>query len=112
MSQSEPRRCHTASSNWLKIMRNQDTFSVFANGNNVVVADDMVRRTLCITLDANMENPEDREFEANPLGTVQADRGKYVGACLTIGRAYILAGRPDRPRPLPSFERWSDIVRG
>src|ERR1700731_163666 len=24
MSQSEPRRCHTASSNWLKIMRNQD----------------------------------------------------------------------------------------
>src|SRR5690242_787801 len=23
MSQSEPRRCHTASSNWLRIMRNQ-----------------------------------------------------------------------------------------
>jgi len=27
MSQSEPRRCHTASSNWLKIMRNQVAFS-------------------------------------------------------------------------------------
>ena len=24
MSQSEPRRCHTASSNWLKIMHNQE----------------------------------------------------------------------------------------
>src|ERR1700730_3376434 len=24
MSQSEPRRCHTASSNWLSIMRNQE----------------------------------------------------------------------------------------
>jgi putative DNA primase/helicase len=95
-----------------EVVRVPNTFSVFANGNNVVVADDMVRRTLCITLDANMENPEDREFKVNPLAIVQADRGKYVGACLTIGRAYILAGRPDRPRPLPSFERWSDIVRG
>ena len=95
-----------------EVVRVSNTFSVFANGNNVVVADDMVRRTLCITLDANMENPEDREFKANPLGIVQADRGKYVAACLTIGRAYILAGRPDCPRPLPSFERWSDIVRG
>src|SRR6202043_573671 len=27
MSQSEPRRCHTASSNWLKIMRNQEELS-------------------------------------------------------------------------------------
>src|SRR6516162_4001861 len=26
MSQSEPRRCHTASSNWLRIMRNQEDF--------------------------------------------------------------------------------------
>src|ERR1700758_2707125 len=26
MSQSEPRRCHTASSNWLRIMRNQEPF--------------------------------------------------------------------------------------
>src|SRR6516164_10913650 len=26
MSQSEPRRCHTASSNWLRIMRNQVRF--------------------------------------------------------------------------------------
>src|ERR1700730_17275660 len=28
MSQSEPRRCHTASSNWLSIMRNQVRFYV------------------------------------------------------------------------------------
>src|SRR5580704_14066086 len=28
MSQSEPRRCHTASSNWLKIMRNQESLSL------------------------------------------------------------------------------------
>jgi hypothetical protein len=26
MSQSEPRQCHTASSNWLRIMRNQEAF--------------------------------------------------------------------------------------
>jgi putative DNA primase/helicase len=94
-----------------EVVRAANTFSVFANGNNVVVADDMVRRTLCIALDANVENPGDREFNANPLGMVQANRGRYVGACLTIGRAYILAGRPDCPRSLPSFERWSDTVR-
>jgi putative DNA primase/helicase len=93
------------------VVRVPNTFSVFANGNNIVVADDMVRRTLCIALDANMENPGDREFKANPLGIVQANRGRYVGACLTIGRAYVLAGRPDCPRSLPSFERWSDTVR-
>src|SRR6516164_585449 len=32
MSQSEPRRCHTASSNWLRIMRNQEAVSFLGEG--------------------------------------------------------------------------------
>jgi hypothetical protein len=39
------------------------------------------------------------------------DRGKYIGACLTIVRPYIVAGRPNRAPKLASFEEWSDNVR-
>jgi putative DNA primase/helicase len=42
---------------------------------------------------------------------VRRDRGRYVAAALTIVRAYIVAGKPDRLRPLPSYEPWSDLVR-
>jgi putative DNA primase/helicase len=59
-----------------------------------------------------MENPERRRFERNPVGLVLADRAAYVTAILTIARAYILAGRPDKPAPYMSFGGWSDLVRG
>jgi hypothetical protein len=37
---------------------------VFATGNNVAVADDMVRRTIRCALDANMETPRPAPFAA------------------------------------------------
>ena len=43
--------------------------------------------------------------------TILANRGRYVAACLTIVRAYALAGRPGKLAPLLSFEAWSDNVR-
>ena len=92
-------------------IRIANTFTVFANGNNISAPADLVRRTIVSRLDANMENPEDREFSFNPVKMVMADRGKYIAACLTIGRAYIAAGRPNVLRALPSFEPWSDLVR-
>ena len=49
--------------------------SVVANGNNVAIAADMVRRTLQISLDADDENPESRTFTRNPVAEVLADRG-------------------------------------
>lgn len=88
-----------------------NSFTVFANGNNLSAPADLVRRTLVCRLDANLENPEEREFKANPVKIILADRGIYVAAALTIGRAYITAGMPDKLRPLASFERWSDLVR-
>ncbi|MGI4794196.1 MAG: hypothetical protein ACRYG8_08970 [Janthinobacterium lividum] len=84
---------------------------VFATGNGLRVTGDMVRRTLLALLDANMERPELREFDRNPVAEVLADRGRYVAACLTIVRAYANAGRPGRLPPLASFEDWSDLVR-
>jgi hypothetical protein len=93
------------------MVRIANSFTVFANGNNITVGADVVRRSLQCALDANMENPEERQFRHNPLRMVLADRGRYIAACLTIPRAYIVAGRPGRQPSLPSFEAWSDIVR-
>jgi putative DNA primase/helicase len=88
-----------------------NTFTTFANGNNAIVADDLVRRTLRCDLDANLEKPEERQFKSNPKAMILADRGSYIAACLTIPRAYVVAGRPHRLTPLPSYEPWSDNVR-
>jgi hypothetical protein len=88
-----------------------NTFTMFANGNNVGVAEDMVRRTIRSGLDANIENPEIRRFNGNPLAAITRNRGKYIAATLIIPLAHIAAGRPsDRP-PLLSFEDWCGLVR-
>jgi putative DNA primase/helicase len=92
-------------------IRVTNTFTIFANGNNVVIADDLVRRTICCSLDANIENPECRTFRGDPLAAVRRNRGAYIHACLTIARAYIAAGKPNRLPPLASYEEWSEIVR-
>ena len=42
---------------------------------------------------------------------ILADRGKYIAACLTICRAYIAAGRPNKLPQLASYGEWSDTVR-
>ena len=85
--------------------------SVFATGNNFVVAGDACRRVIMTSLDAGVERPELRQFDFDPVARVLTDRGKYIAAALTICRAYFVAGRP-RPAPkLASFEGWSDTVR-
>jgi putative DNA primase/helicase len=93
------------------MVQTANTFTVFANGNNAEVAADMTRRTIECRLDANMDTPETREFKANPLATITRNRGAYIAAALTVARAYIIAGRPERLSPLASYEAWSDLVR-
>ena len=66
-----------------------------ANGNNVAIAADMVRRT----------------FTRNPVAEVLADRGRYIAAILTIARAYRVAGMPGKLPQRLSFGEWSDNVR-
>lgn len=85
---------------------------VMANGNNLVVAADMTRRTLLCRMDAKCERPENREFKSNPLALVSQERGRFVAAALTVLRAYHVAGRPLQPKPFASFEQWSGLVRG
>ena len=62
-------------------------------------------------LDAGIEHPETRQFKRNPKQEILADRGKYIAACLTICRAYAVAGRPNLLPQLASYGEWSDTVR-
>jgi hypothetical protein len=93
------------------LVRIANTFTCFANGNNLVIGADNVRRRVQCALDADMETPEERTFSADPVKLVLADRGRYIRACLIIARAYLAAGCPGRLPPRASYEGWSDLVR-
>jgi putative DNA primase/helicase len=84
---------------------------LFGTGNNVRLVGDMTRRGLICNLDAAIERPEKRKFELDPLAMVVADRGKYIGAALTIARAYLARGQRVTCTPLGSYGDWSRFVR-
>lgn len=83
-----------------------------ANGNNLVLAGDLPRRSLLCRLDPGCERPEERQFSFDPLERVLQNRTEYVSACLTILRAYIVVDRPDMGgTPFGGFGQWSALVR-
>lgn len=88
-----------------------NTVTVLINGNNLTVAQDLVRRTAICRLDADCEAPEERTYKTDPLGMVTRNRAAYIAAAITIGRAYIVADMPDVRAPLPSFANWSNRLR-
>jgi putative DNA primase/helicase len=84
----------------------------FATGNDLRLTGDMPRRAIVGRLDAGMERPEDHEFTTeDPVDTLQRERPRFDAACLTILRAYIVAGAPEQSHPLGGFEEWSRLVR-
>jgi len=85
---------------------------VAATGNNLVLVGDLTRRALLCRLDPKVERPETRVFDWEPVAVAKSKRAKYVGAALTVLRAFYVAGRPNAPAPLGSFEAWSDLVCG
>jgi putative DNA primase/helicase len=85
---------------------------LFITGNNVHLVGDLTRRHLISNLDARMERPELRPFKFDPVERVLADRGSYIAAALTIGRAYRVAGSPlGNSHPLGGYSDWSKAVR-
>jgi hypothetical protein len=85
--------------------------TIFATGNNIIIVGDLCRRTITARLDSKMEHPQLRQFKGDPIRKILDNRGTYIAACLTICRAYIVAGRPGLLPRLASFEGWSDTVR-
>ena len=83
-----------------------------SSGNNVDAVRDMTRRCITINLDPQCETPATRQFAADPLSHVRANRARYVTLALTLIRAWIAAGKPMTAcKPLASFSQWSDWVR-
>lgn len=85
---------------------------ITATGNNLVLVGDLTRRAIICTLDPEVERPELRQFDRDPMAMARENRNTYLAASLTILRAYHVAGRPDQPAVLGSFEAWSGWVRG
>jgi hypothetical protein len=90
----------------------RNTALYFSTGNNLRLTGDMPRRAVVGRLDAGVERPEDREFTTeDPIETLKRERPRHVTAVLTILRAYLVAGAPEKSRPLGGFEEWSRLVR-
>lgn len=84
-----------------------------ATGVNIAIKGDLARRSLRCLIDAEQERPEERSFTIADLPAyVRQHRGRLVAACLTIARAYALAGRPSLGlTTFGSFGAWSRVVR-
>ena len=84
---------------------------ILATGNNLSANEEIQRRMVTSTMDANVEHPAEREFPFEPLGKILENRPQMVADCLTILRAYIAQDCPNKPSDLGMFEDWT-IVRG
>jgi hypothetical protein len=88
--------------------------SIFATGNNLVIAGDLTRRCLLGSLDAKVERPELREFQVDVIEEAHDRRGELVVAGLTVLRAWHVArAKGDRVNAVPygGFTDWSRRVR-
>jgi hypothetical protein len=84
---------------------------VGATGNNLTIAGDNMRRFIVARILIDMERPELREFDFDPVEEAKKHRPDLVAAALTVVRAYLISGERHKLPPLGSFERWSHWVR-
>lgn len=92
-----------------QLLRVSAAVLVLATGNNLTLLGDLSRRFLVANLDPEMERPELRRFDFDPVERALAERGELVAALHTIARwgQDKTTGLP----PLGSFEVWSRRVR-
>src|SRR5262249_49880227 len=88
--------------------------TIFVNGNNILIAADLVPRTPICRLDAKTDEPEKRSFSSpEPIERVRRNRGEYLAAIFTIVRAFMAAGcpRPEEMHAVAGYEEWSRMVQ-
>jgi hypothetical protein len=83
-------------------------------GNNAQIGGDLARRTLRITIDPKVPDPETRTgFRCNPVMWTKEKRAQYVTALLTLVRAWVVAGRPmPKVKRSDDYANWVRTVRG
>lgn len=87
-----------------------------ATGNNPALSSEIARRTIRIRLDARSDQPWLRAGFRHPnlREWAREERAALAWAALTLGRAWLAAGRPARPDAprLGMFESWSRVIGG
>jgi hypothetical protein len=87
---------------------------LYVTGVGIVVSSEIGPRVLLIELDPRTERPEERtDFRHAPLRAwLAAERGRLLGACLTLVQAAIAQGWPlPATRPaLGDFQEWADRI--
>jgi hypothetical protein len=85
-----------------------------ASGNNTRLSRELIRRTLWCRLDAQLDAPWERtEFRhPNLIAWTKENRGRLIGAVLTLCQAWIVAGRPAGKQTLGMFESWVEVIGG
>jgi hypothetical protein len=84
---------------------------MFCTGNNLRIGDDLCRRALLSTMDAECESPELRHFDVCLPDYIHEHRPALVAAILTILRAWHVSDTRIGVDPLGSFEGWSRRIR-
>jgi putative DNA primase/helicase len=91
---------------------------VMVTGNQLRVDGELPRRTIRCRLIPNVEFPEAREFNFDPVKRATEQFPRLVVGMLTALRYYLQAGCPKPtygagvPKESGSFEAWNKIVRG
>lgn len=88
-------------------------------GNNTAIYGDCLRRVVVTMMESPFEDPENRPLDSYKyperagrlLEYVEHNRSELLSACLTILRAYQVAGCPDHPT-WGSYEEWARVVAG
>lgn len=93
-------------------LRNTSVF--FVTGNNLMIAGDLSVRAIRCDIDAQMERPEERKFDFDPVQQALDLHPELNRAALTALRAFILAGKPwELKRELyGGFESWDSLISG
>lgn len=83
-------------------------------GNNAKLGGDMVRRAVMVTLAPTGPNPHLRSgFAIGDLESwAEERRGELLAALLTLVRAWVAAGSPQRVTTSDSYKYWTAAVRG
>jgi hypothetical protein len=86
-----------------------------ATANNPALSNEIARRSVRSRIDAKVDRPWQRgDFRHPDLRSwLRENRAQLVWAALTLGRAWIAAGKPPgQAKPLGMFESWTQTIGG
>lgn len=97
-----------------EIIRARVTCTWVATGNNPLLTREIAHRVVRIRLDAKKANPAARQdfVHRDPLGYVDEHRSELVGAALTLGQAWVAAGKPTGDTRSTSLPQWARTMSG